>query len=221
MAAHPRGHVMTKSIQDLRREKGFKSSKEFADALGVSASSMSRYDRDATLIPVKVAWAMADLLGCSIDEVLGREHVTSGRSHLQEDYDALCPETQALVREFMEFAKARDIRIRNDARMEQELRFDRLCKFYERLFYQSLYEETGLGNPIVFVSSSHEREAFEEFVIQKVTERRRVSTPKGPEDSDEEVIDAIMNSYDRRHGYSVNVYDSPRITIEYMGGHPS
>lgn len=215
------GRAMAKSIQDLRRERGFRSSKEFADALGVSPSSMSRYDKDATLIPVKVAWAMADLLGCSIDEVLGREHVTSGRSELQEDYDALSPEAQALVREFMEFAKVRDKRLRNDARMEQEHRIDRLCQLYERLFYQSLYEKTGLGDPIIFVSFSHEREAFAEFVAQKVAQRREGCARQDFDERDEEVVDAIMNSYDRRHGYCVNVYNSPRAIIEYMGGFPS
>ena len=117
---------MAKSIQDLRREKGFRHSKEFADALGVSPSSMSRYDKDPTLIPVKVAWAMADLLGCSIDEVLGREHVTSGRSQLQEDYDVLSPETQALVLEFMEFAKTKDKKARHRIQTCRALKFDRL-----------------------------------------------------------------------------------------------
>lgn len=42
-------------------------------------------------IPVKVAWAMADKLDCSIDEIVGRTPVTSGKSELQEFYDGLHP----------------------------------------------------------------------------------------------------------------------------------
>lgn len=215
---------MTKSIQDLRREKGYRSSKDFALALGVSPSSMSRYDKDPTLIPVKMAWAMADLLDCSIDEVLGRERVTSGKSALQEDYDSLGPESQALVREFIEFAKARDRRMKDDMRAEKELRFDRLCQFYERLFYQSLCERADFGEPVIFRSYSSERETFRKFVAQKVAEKRRRHVWDGPrenDDEDEEVINAVMASYERRHGSGVRAYGAPRITVEYSDGFPS
>lgn len=80
---------MAKTIQKLRREKGFRSAREFADALGISPSSMSRYDKNPETIPVKVAWAMADRLDCSIDEIVGRMPVTSGKSELQDFYDGL------------------------------------------------------------------------------------------------------------------------------------
>ena len=53
---------MAKSIKDLRQEKGFRSAREFADALGIATSSMSRYDKDPETIPMKHAWAMADAL---------------------------------------------------------------------------------------------------------------------------------------------------------------
>lgn len=212
---------MAKSIQDLRREKGYRNSKEFAEALGVSPSSLSRYDNDSVLIPSRVAWAMADLLECSIDEVLGREHVTSGRSDLQEDYDTLSPESQAFVREFMEFVKARDRRLRDDARVEQELRLGRVCQLYERLFYQSLYEDAELGDPVALTSGLHEREAFREFVAQKLAEKHGEHAPKGPTAKDEEVINAIMSSYDRRHGSHACAYATPRMVIEYRDGSPS
>ena len=78
---------MAKSIKDLREEKGYRSAREFAEALGIAASSMSRYDRDPETIPMKHAIAMADLLECSVDEIVGRTPVTSGRNELQEVYD--------------------------------------------------------------------------------------------------------------------------------------
>jgi len=99
---------MAKTIQELRREKGYRSAREFADALGISPSSMSRYDKDPETIPVKVAWAMADALDCSIDEIVGRDHVTAGVSHMQDFYDGLLPETRLLLDEFMEFAATKD-----------------------------------------------------------------------------------------------------------------
>ena len=97
---------MAKSIKDLREEKGYRSAREFAEALGIAASSMSRYDRDPETIPMKHAIAMADLLECSVDEIVGRTPVTSGRNELQEFYDGLLPETRALMDEFIEFARA-------------------------------------------------------------------------------------------------------------------
>jgi transcriptional regulator with XRE-family HTH domain len=206
---------MAKSIRDLRRENGFRNSREFADALGVSPSSMSRYDKDPMLIPVKVAWEMADLLGCSIDEVLGRKCVTSGKSQLQEDYDALSPETQALVCEFMEFVKAKDKKARNRTQARQALKFDRLCQFYEQMFYQSLYENGEFDDPVAFASSAHEREAFKAFVWQKAAEKRGGRIDK----EDEGVVDAILVAYDRRHGSGGYLYE-PTITIEYKGGLP-
>ena len=101
---------MAKSIKDLRQEKGYRSAREFADALGIATSSMSRYDRDPETIPLKHAWAMADLLGCSIDEVVGREHVTAGASELQELYDGLHRWNRELFDEFREFIEAREQR---------------------------------------------------------------------------------------------------------------
>jgi hypothetical protein len=176
---------------------------------------MSRYDRDTTLIPVRVAWAMADLLGCSIDEVLGREYVTSGKSELQEEFDSLSPETQTLVLEFMAFAKAKDKTVRKKAQMQRDHKFDRLCQLYERMFYQSLYQNEEFDDPIAFASPTCEREAFEAFVSRKAAEKRGGCLEEG----DEEVINEIMIAYDRRHGGGSYLYEST-ITIEYKGGLP-
>ena len=215
---------MAKSIQDLRRERGFRSSKEFADALGVSPSSMSRYDRDTTLIPVRVAWAMADLLGCSIDEVLGREYVTSGKSELQEEFDSLSPETQTLVLEFMAFAKAKDKTVRKKAQMQRDHKFDRLCQLYERMFYQSVFDQAEFDDPEIFLSPDRERKAFREFIVRKAKEtwkKRVAQEQKEREEKDGEVINAIMHAYDRRHGCGDYRYDSLGIAVEYMGDWPS
>ena len=133
---------MAKSIKDLREEKGYRSAREFAEALGIAASSMSRYDRDPETIPMKHAIAMADLLECSVDEIVGRTPVTSGRNELQEFYDGLLPETRALMDEFIEFARAKDEKARRQRQDEQDRKYDDLCRYYQRMFY-------GIrGNPV-------------------------------------------------------------------------
>ena len=164
---------MAKSIKDLRQEKGYRSAREFADALGIATSSMSRYDRDPETIPLKHAWAMADLLGCSIDEIVGRGHVTAGISGMQQIYDGLLPETQGLVDEFIEFAQAKDARIREQRKHEDDRKHDALCERYERMFEQSLYDGADFGELVSFSSPIEERSAFEAFVREQAAAKRK------------------------------------------------
>ena len=164
---------MAKTIKDLRQEKGYRSAREFADALGIATSSMSRYDKDPETIPVKVAWAMADALDCSIDEIVGRDHVTAGVSELQDFYDALLPEIRALVDEFIEFAGVKDKAARRQAKAEEDSKNDRLCQYYERVFYNSLYEGSDFGDLVAFGSPMEERAAFEKFLRDQAAAKRK------------------------------------------------
>lgn len=164
---------MAKSIKDLRQEKGYRSAREFADALGIATSSMSRYDRDPETIPLKHAWAMADLLDCSIDEVVGRSHVTSGANELQDFYDGLLPETRALMDEFIDFARMKDAAARKQRRADEEGKYDRLCRFHVRAFRQSLYDSADFGEVVDFDTPADERAAFEQFLRGQAAAKRR------------------------------------------------
>ena len=68
-----------RTLQRLRRQAGYRSAKEFAEALGIPSSTYSRYERAGDGadcgIPLSAAWAIADKLGCSIDLVVGREDI--------------------------------------------------------------------------------------------------------------------------------------------------
>lgn len=182
---------MPKTIQELRRERGYRSAREFADALGISPSSMSRYDNQPESIPTKVAWEMADKLGCSIDEVVGRKPVASGRSELQELYDGLLPETRQLVDEFLEFARLKDERERADRQAEEDRKYDRLCEFHERMFRQSLYDSAEFGDLVAFDSPEQERGAFERFLRDKAAEKRK----PGVDEELEEYEDAMRETW--------------------------
>ena len=164
---------MAKSIKDLRQEKGYRSAREFADALGIATSSMSRYDKDPETSPLKHAWAMADLLDCSIDEVVGRERVTSGASELQDFYDGLLPETRALVDEFIEFASMKDRSARARRKAEEDGKYDRLCAYHERMFRQALYDRAGIGELVEFDTPADEREAFMVFLRDQAAAKRK------------------------------------------------
>ena len=249
---------MAKSIKDLRQEKGFRSAREFADALGIATSSMSRYDKDPETIPLKHAWAMADLLGCSIDEVVGREPVTAGRNELQEFYDGLLPETRELMDELIEFARMKDEATRRKAKAEEDRRYDELCRFYERLWCVSLRDTAEFGKVRGFSSHAEERGSFEHFLVAEAAkkaeegmqlhlagvedelrggyidedgepkrfseeqiqdwladERRQMEDEQAKRDR--EVIDKILEAYDRLFGTPAPDFDliGPKTTIEY------
>ena len=226
---------MAKSIKDLRQERGFRSAREFADALGIAPSSMSRYDRDPESIPLKHAWAMADLLDCSIDEVVGREHVTSGACELQEIHDSLLPETRALMDELVEFVRRRDEEMRRQGRAREDEKYERVCRYYERLFEEEVSADMPFGELAEFESSGQRREAFRLFLREKANERRapraasrleRREGQEGPETAaeretmqmkarkeDEGVIGRVMEAYDRLHERSRFVGGS--LAIEY------
>ena len=226
---------MAKTIKDLRQEKGYRSAREFADALGIATSSMSRYDKDPEAIPLKHAWAMADLLDCSIDEVVGRERVTSGASELQDFYDGLLPETRALVDEFIEFAAMKDRAARQRVQAVEDGKYDRLCQFHERAFHQALYDKAGFGEVVEFDTPADERMAFmlflrdqaagyidadgterhwteEELQSMLADERAQMDEEYGRKD--EEVIAKVMEAYDRLHGSQL-LGDGHRVTVEY------
>ena len=66
---------MASTLQDMRKEAGYKTAREFAEAIDVPVATYARYEQSPTKIPIKNAWHIADVLGCSIDAVVGREHV--------------------------------------------------------------------------------------------------------------------------------------------------
>lgn len=164
---------MAKTIQDLRRERGYLSAREFADALGVSRSSISRYDKEPDSISLKVAWAMADALGCSIDAVVGRTPVEASRGSVQEDYDALSPESRELVEEFIGLCQARDARAMRRRQDAEDRKYEQMARLYENMLWQtSLEGANAFGDALAFGGVEEEREAFRSFVAGKAAEKR-------------------------------------------------
>ena len=78
-----------RTLQRLRRAAGYRSARDFAETLGIPASTYSRYERQPetkeTAIPISSAWAIADALGCSIDLVVGREDIDAATAPTIDD----------------------------------------------------------------------------------------------------------------------------------------
>ncbi len=64
-------------LQRLRSEAGFRTARDFAAKVGIPESTYSRYERSERGpycgIPLSNAWLIADALGATIDQVVGRE----------------------------------------------------------------------------------------------------------------------------------------------------
>lgn len=219
---------MAKTIQELRREKGFRSAREFADALGISPSSMSRYDNQPETIPVKVAWAMADRLDCSIDEVVGRMPVTSGKSELQDFYDGLHRWNRDLFDEFREFIEARERRASSLERSAVERKYERLALYYERMFNNGLFDHISPEELSVLDNPWAMRDGIAALVEEKTEEsryqraRKAVGDGLGAAAQDEaEELEAIHAELDRLEAEEGSVKEvTERIMEAYDRMHP-
>ena len=110
-----------RTLQRLRREAGYRSAKEFAEALGIPGSTYARYERAGDGadcgIPLPAAWQIADALGCSIDLVVGREDIDAPEPEgIQPRYDALSPEGRALVDSYLSYVELGERAARSQGR---------------------------------------------------------------------------------------------------------
>lgn len=110
-----------RTLQRLRRQAGYRSAKEFAEALGIPGSTYARYERAGDGadcgIPLSAAWQIADKLGCSIDLVIGREDIDAPEPEgIQPRYDALSPEGRALVDSYLSYVELGERAARSQGR---------------------------------------------------------------------------------------------------------
>ncbi len=70
------------SLQEQREQAGYKSAAAFARAVGISAGRYRSYETGRRGISIEDAWKFADILGITLDELVGRdfrpEHESSG-----------------------------------------------------------------------------------------------------------------------------------------------
>lgn len=64
---------MKTQLQRIRKEKGFKSAKAFAEHIGMSKNTYTNYEQGTRPITLELAWEFADALECTLDELAGRE----------------------------------------------------------------------------------------------------------------------------------------------------
>lgn len=110
-----------RTLQRLRRQAGYRSAKDFAEALGIPGSTYARYERAGDGagcgIPLPAAWQIADALGCSIDLVVGREDIDAPEPEgIQPRYGALSPEGRNLVDSYLSYVELGERAARSQGR---------------------------------------------------------------------------------------------------------
>ena len=119
--SHPTNGKRT--LQRLRREAGYRSAKEFARTLDIPAPTYARYERQPESpeckIPMGAAWRIADILGCSIDVVVGRISDDQEREgNIQSFYDSLSESSRSRMDEYMSFIEYRERMIEAQGRWQ-------------------------------------------------------------------------------------------------------
>ena len=100
-----------RTLQRRRREAGYRSAKEFAEALGIPGSTYARYERAGDGadcgIPLPAAWQIADKLGCSIDLVIGREDIDKS-DDLQKRIESLPRQSIEALESYLSFLEGQN-----------------------------------------------------------------------------------------------------------------
>ena len=214
---------MANNIQDLRREAGYRNAKDFAAALGIPASTYSRYESQPESIPLKQAWAIADFLGCSIDVVVGREHVDADamRGDVQKFYDGLSEDGRESMDDYMDYLAHREKKARKRARKESRRRYRDLLERYKTQFEAAQGGDAPFGLTIVYRDPDDQRATFRSFLERQASAKLESDISVHLEGLEEELregyLDADGTHHDMREDEIARQLEAERaqLTIEY------
>ena len=82
-----KGQAMNHRLQEIRKARGFKSAKAFAEHIGMSVRTYTNYEQGVTSLSLEKAWEFADALGCSLDDLAGRKRPR--KSYADSEQEAL------------------------------------------------------------------------------------------------------------------------------------
>ena len=131
---------MPNSLQNLRKEAGYRTAKDFAEAVDIPAPTYTRYEQEPAKIPIERAWIIADFLGCTIDAVVGRTPIKPSemRGPVQRVYDALSDKNKGLLDDYLDYIQYKDGKEQARDRAQDQRRYEELVQQYSRQFYESM-----------------------------------------------------------------------------------
>ena len=193
---------MASNLFELRKAAGYRNASDFAEEHGIPISTYARYESSPDKIPVDRAWQLADILGTTIDVIVGRKtpDFSCGRGEVQLEYDGLTPEVRELADELREFVLQKDARVRERKRHEERLPYEMLCYQYERQMLSERLSGAAFGELVMFGSAEEARAEFESYLQEQAAMKRSAHPTKAQEAIDNQIIEKIMAAYDRTHG---------------------
>jgi transcriptional regulator with XRE-family HTH domain len=203
---------MASRLLELRRGAGYATAKDFAEAMGIPPTTYTRYESSPEKIPLKAAWALADALGASIDEVVGRADGDGDpRGDVQRAFDALSPRSQEEVLDLIEVFSSRDERTRRDVAAEARRTWESIESRIDRAFLARLTDGPRVDGVLLTGTDAQIRERFEAFAREWVVGSEAPLNPYAPKVRDEEALAEVMAAYDRMHG----TLDADGTTIQW------
>ena len=165
------------------RRRGYRTAKDFAEAVDIPAPTYTRYEQEPAKIPIERAWIIADFLGCTIDAVVGRTPIKPSemRGPVQRVYDALSDKNKGLLDDYLDYIQYKDGKEQARDRAQDQRRYEELVQQYSRQFYESM--GSGEADFIDLVSLGDAdalRARFLEFVETRLADER-----------DREIADAL------------------------------
>lgn len=192
---------MASTLQELRKQAGYRTAPDFARAMDIPESTYARYESSPDRIPLDKAWKLADFFKCSIDAIVGREHieVKDARGEIQGSYDNLSPDSRLALDKYLAFLVQSDADERTRAEEAERRRFEALAASYETLYINSLNEDTPFGELAGEDDPEKRRADFKAFITLMAEEKRGKRGTKFERIRDEAAIGKIMDAYDRIH----------------------
>lgn len=192
---------MASTLQEFRKQAGYRTAPEFARAMDIPESTYARYESNPDKIPLDKAWRLADVFGCSIDTIVDRERIEVGdaRGEVQRAYDALSPDSRVALDKYLTFLVRADADERARVEEVERRRCEALVASYETLYINSLNEGAPFGELADEGDPERRRDGFRAFITLMAEEKRGESGTKFERIRDEAVIAKIMDAYDRIH----------------------
>lgn len=192
---------MARTLQDLRREAGYRSAKDFAAAVGIALSTYNRYENQPEAIPLRQAWAIADFLGCPIDMVVGRDPVDAAamRGDVQKFYDGLSQESRELMDDYMGYIAHREKKARKRAKKSQRARYESMMRSLKRRFDERAEDPHPYGIVVEYQSPDEYRSAFQRYVKEDSDEKRRAGIERHLEGLEDELREGWLDADGTAH----------------------
>lgn len=90
-------------LQEMRKKAGFRSASAFAEAIGMPVGTYTNYEQGKNKLTLEMAWRFAEIFGCTLDELAGRDfHPGDGAQppearELAEIYQDANPQGRAAI----------------------------------------------------------------------------------------------------------------------------